>query len=123
MGVQGVRDSAAELVVDPRRGAVRGHDGGVHFHLLFRVAVLGFLVPFVLVLAFLAGLGVELVRREEDCEFDFGGGICFADSAESLDLLASWNQVCGRCIGGEKSGSCDRSRDSEVMVELKSWSL
>ena len=57
--VEGVGDRAAELVVYPCGDAVGGHERRVHLHLVLRVAVLGSLVPVVLVFAFLGGFGVE----------------------------------------------------------------
>lgn len=77
MGVEGVCDGAVESVVNADGEAVGRHEGRVHFHLLFAVAVAGLFVPFVFVFAFFASVGVELVREVFDGERDgigVGGG-------------------------------------------------
>ena len=71
--IEGVCNGAVESVVDPCGDAVGGHEGCVHFHLLFAVVVAGFLVPFVFAFAFFAGVGVELIGEVFDGEGDGGG--------------------------------------------------
>ncbi len=61
MRIQRIRHRAPELVFNPRRLPVRGHQRGVHVHFFVRVAVFGSFVPGVFVFAGLGGFGVELV--------------------------------------------------------------
>lgn len=45
MSMYGVRHQAVKAKVNPCRDAVGGHESGIHFHLLFRASIFGFLVP------------------------------------------------------------------------------
>ena len=83
MRVQRIRHRTPELVIYPRRLAVRRHQRDVHLHLLRRVAVFGALVPEVFILAGLGGFGVELVGEVFDrkCHGRRGG----ADDAEGCE--------------------------------------
>lgn len=68
MSVQGISYDAAEFVIDACGRPIGGHEGDVHFHFLFRVAVFGLFIPGVFVFSFGGGTGVELVGLKEDCE-------------------------------------------------------
>ena len=82
VGLQRVGDGAGEFEIYACRVAVRRHELDVHVHFLGRVAVAGFLVPFVFVFAGLVGARVKLVGAVFYGEGYFGGGVCGADEAE-----------------------------------------
>jgi len=92
-GGEGIGYCTAEFVVDASGDAVRGHQRRVHLHLLFRVAIARFFVPFILVFSFLGGLGVELVRQILDCEVHFRRCVCIAHAAECF-IKSSLGQIC-----------------------------
>ena len=60
VGLEGVGDGAAVFVGDAGGGAVGGHQGGVHFHLFFRVAI--------------SVLRQQKVKEEYDCGCERGVG-------------------------------------------------
>jgi len=84
MRINGVGHRAVEVEGDAGGAAVGGHEGGVFLHALLGSAVFGVLVPFVFVVAFFAGVGVELVGEEFDGEGDISGG------GEGAELAKGW---------------------------------
>jgi len=74
MRIQRARDLATEVEVDAGADAVDLHQGCVFLHLLGRVVVFVFLVPFVFRLAGGGGVGVELVGVVVDIKRDLAGG-------------------------------------------------
>lgn len=84
MRIKRVGHRAMEIERDTRGLAVGAHQGDVFLHALLGGAILGVLVPFVLVFACLGGGGVELVGEEVDGEDDgFGKG-------EGAELVECW---------------------------------
>lgn len=86
MCVDRVCNGASKLEVDACARTIRRHQLGVHVQFVFRVGVLGLLVPFMFVLALLGRIGVQLVGEIFDDEGGIFSIIAQAVSAEGCQV-------------------------------------